>query len=143
MAYFVWADDMAIDNGPIDDDHRKLIEQVNLLHTATSAGRGSEVVEQLLKQVVADTEQHLRHEEHEMELVGFPDLERHKQGHAKFVAQLHELQRKQQEGSLTVASRLSGVLRDWLSLHIRRNDKELRNFLRQKNRANAARPALK
>ena len=31
MAYFQWADDMVIDNGPIDQDHRKLVEQVNAL----------------------------------------------------------------------------------------------------------------
>lgn len=143
MAYFVWADDMVIDNGIIDQDHRKLIEQVNALHTATSEGRGGEVVEQLLQQVIVDTETHLRHEEREMEQVGFPDLEHHKQSHALFVAQLRELQHKQNTGSLTVASRLSSTLRDWLSLHIRRNDKELRTFLLQKNRASVARPALK
>ena len=38
MAYFQWADDMVIDNGPIDQDHRKLVEQVNALHTATTEG---------------------------------------------------------------------------------------------------------
>ncbi len=36
MAYFEWAQDMVIDNGPIDADHRRLIDQVNELHTATS-----------------------------------------------------------------------------------------------------------
>ena len=44
MAYFEWAQDMVIDNGPIDQDHRKLVEQVNALHTATTEGRGQEVV---------------------------------------------------------------------------------------------------
>ena len=48
MAYFEWADDMVIDNGPIDQDHRKLVEQVNALHTATTEGRGQEVVGALL-----------------------------------------------------------------------------------------------
>ena len=43
MAYFQWADDRVIDNGPIDQDHRKLVEQVNALHTATTEGRGQEV----------------------------------------------------------------------------------------------------
>ena len=36
MAYFEWAQDMVIDDGPIDADHRRLIDQVNELHTATS-----------------------------------------------------------------------------------------------------------
>ena len=134
MAYFEWADDMVIDNGPIDADHRKLIEQVNTLHSATSQGRGQDVVAQLLSSVIADTQEHLRREEQLMERAKFPNLERHKQGHAKFVEQLHDLQQKQQNGSITVASQLSSVLRDWLSLHIRRGDKELLQFLRQQER---------
>lgn len=137
MAYFVWADDMVIDHGTIDQDHRKLVDQVNALHTATIDGRGNEIVGQLLERVIADTEEHLRHEEHEMALAQFPDLERHKHTHVLFVAQLHELQRKHREGSMTVASQLSTTLRDWLSLHIRRNDRELRVFLQKKNRATA------
>ena len=48
MAYFVWADDMVIDNGPIDQDHQNLVDQVNQLHTATMDGRGHEMVEELL-----------------------------------------------------------------------------------------------
>ena len=123
-----------IDNGPIDADHRKLIEQVNTLHSATSQGRGQDVVAQLLSSVIADTQEHLRREEQLMERAKFPNLERHKQGHAKFIEQLHDLQQKQQNGSITVASQLSSVLRDWLSLHIRRGDKELLQFLRQQER---------
>ena len=92
MAYFEWAQDMVIDNGPIDDDHRKLVEQVNLLHSATSQGRGQDVVAQLLGSIVADTQEHLRREEHLMEVAKFPDLERHKQGHARFVQELRQLQ---------------------------------------------------
>lgn len=134
MAYFEWADDMVIDNGPIDDDHRKLVEQVNVLHSATSQGRGQEMVAQLLGSSIADTQEHLRREEHLMELAKFPDLERHKQGHAKFVDKLRDLQQKHQSGSITVASQLSTLLRDWLSLHIRRGDKELARFLQQKER---------
>lgn len=57
MAYFVWADDMVIDNGTIDQDHRKLVDQVNALHTATIDGRGNEIVGQLLERVIADTEE--------------------------------------------------------------------------------------
>ena len=134
MAYFEWADDMVIDNGPIDADHRKLVEQVNTLHSATSQGRGQEVVSQLLASVIADTQEHLRREERLMEQARFPHLERHKEGHAKFVEQLRDLQHKQENGSITVASQLSTVLRDWLSLHIRRGDKELLQFLRQQER---------
>ena len=84
MAYFEWAQDMVIDNGPIDDDHRKLVEQVNLLQSATSKGRGQDVVAKLLGSIVAATQENLRREEHLQEVPKFPDLEGNKKRSASF-----------------------------------------------------------
>ena len=139
MAYFQWADDMVIDNGPIDQDHRKLVEQVNALHTATTEGRGQEVVGALLAALIHDTVQHIQREEQQMAALGYPHLEQHQKGHALFVADLHGLRTKYQSGGITVAAQLSTLLRDWLSLHIRRYDKDMVGFIRQKNRQ--SRPA--
>jgi hemerythrin-like metal-binding protein len=132
MAYFEWADDLAIDHGPIDQDHRHLVDLVNQLHTATSQGRGREVIESVLGQLLAYTREHLAREEALMREVGFPRLEQHQIGHAHFIGQLEDLKRRYDEGSLIVASQLSTVLRDWLSLHIRRSDKEARAFVEQR-----------
>ena len=134
MAYFEWADDMVIDGGPIDEDHRRLVDQVNALHTATSEGKGRDVVAALLHEVIESTREHLRREEQIMAQMGFPNLDGHKKGHNYFMDELYALERKQQEGSITVAAQLSSVLRDWLSLHIRRNDKELLRFHRNQAR---------
>ncbi len=132
MAYFEWADDLAIDaGGPIDQDHRHLVDMVNALHTATSEGRGREVVGPILEELIAYTDAHLRREEQEMARVRFPTLEEHLRWHRKFIADLNDLRRRYEAGSVTVAAQLSMVLRDWLSLHIRRSDRELREFLRQ------------
>ena len=137
MAYFEWADDMVIDNGPIDKGHQILVRQVNELHTATSEGRGHEVVGRLLDELIRDTVEHIRREEQEMARMGYPRLVQHKQGHDQFVADLQGLQRKFEGGSSTVASQLSTVLRDWLSLHIRRYDKDMLKFTQQQSRSRA------
>lgn len=130
MAYFEWADDLVIDHGPIDQDHRKLVAMVNELHTATSQGSGQIVVAKILDALIHYTADHLRMEEQLMASVNFPNLEKHKLGHRLFIDSLHDLRQKYKAGSITVASQLSTVLRDWLSLHIRRNDKELLSFLK-------------
>lgn len=134
MAYFEWADDMEIDRGPIDDDHKNLVRLVNELHTATSAGRGHEVIEKIMHELINYTKDHLEREEHIMAALQFPNLERHKQGHQLFAKKLNELQAKYDAGSITVPSQLSTVLRDWLSLHIRRSDKEIKVFLQKKEK---------
>lgn len=131
MAYFEWADDMVIDHGPIDKDHRQLVDLVNALHTATTDGRGQEIVAKILDDLVGYTVEHLRREEHLMESNKFPNLTRHKMGHDKFMEKIRELKQKYDAGSITVASQLSTVLRDWLSLHIRRDDKEMLVFLKK------------
>ena len=130
MAYFEWADDMVIDNGVIDADHQQLVTLVNRLHTATSEGQGQEIVDQVLQEVLTYTIEHLRREESLMASVNFPNLVGHKAGHERFILRLKTLQAKYESGSVTVASQLSTVLRDWLSIHIRRDDKELRQFLK-------------
>lgn len=140
MAYFEWADDLVIDHGPIDADHLKLVGLVNELHTATSEGRGMEIVGNILDQLIDYTVEHLRREEAHMAEVHFPNLERHKLGHQKFIDDLHALQKKFEAGSITVASQLSTVLRDWLSLHIRRGDKEILNFIKKTATQNKAKP---
>lgn len=137
MAYFEWAEDMAIDDGPIDEDHKKLVDLVNELHTATSEGRGQEVVEKVMTELITYTKAHLEREEQIMESLHFPNLANHRIGHNHFAEKLRTLQAKYEAGSMTVASQLSTVLRDWLSLHIRRSDKEIKVFLQK--RAKAAR----
>jgi hemerythrin len=132
MAYFEWADDMVIDGGPIDSDHKKLVDLVNELHSATTEGRGFEVIEKIMTELIGYTREHLEREEQLMASLRFPNLERHKIGRMHFAKQLDELQKKYSEGSLTVASQLSTVLRDWLSLHIRRSDKEIKVFLEKR-----------
>lgn len=131
MAYFEWADDLVIDNGPIDADHMQLVDIVNQLHTATTLGQGQEIVEDLMKKLMDYTLGHLQREEQLMASVNFPNLVNHKIGHGKFIERLNELQKKYDAGSFTVASQLSTVLRDWLSIHIRRSDKELKVFLKK------------
>ncbi len=132
MAYFEWAQDMEIDQGPIDADHQNLVRLVNELHDATTEGRGREVVGKILDELIRYTSEHLHKEEASMAAAGFPHLERHKIGHQAFIDQLHKLQGRYQAGSVAVAAQLSTVLRDWLSLHIRRSDKELLAFLRRR-----------
>lgn len=134
MAYFEWAKDMEIDGGSIDADHMQLVDLVNQLHTATALGTGQDVVEKILNELIAYTVEHLRREEQLMESLQFPNLGPHRVGHEKFMQRIHALKAKYDAGSISVASQLSAVLRDWLSLHIRRSDKEIKVFLQKRAR---------
>lgn len=130
MAYFEWAADLVIDNGPLDADHRALIALVNELHTATSQGLGQDVVADVMEQLITYTEQHFAREEHVMQAAKFAQFEAHQRAHQELIKLLRGLQARHGEGSITTAAQLSTLLRDWLSLHIRRSDRELRDVLK-------------
>ncbi|MDD2924504.1 bacteriohemerythrin [Rhodoferax sp.] len=138
MAYFEWGVDLVIDNGPIDEDHKVLVSLVNELHTATSQGQGHDMVENLLQRLVSHTRDHLQREEHIMSAAQFPQLTEHLVGHNDFMDKLLELQEKYRAGSITVAPQLSALLRDWLSIHIRRYDRELLVFMKKSQKAQQA-----
>ena len=142
MAYFKWADDLVIDNGAIDQDHRQLVDLVNELHTATNLGRGQEIVSKILDALVGYTADHFQREENLMVASKFPNLANHKLGHDQFMEDIRALQNKFTAGSITVASQLSTVLRDWLSIHIRRDDKEIKIFLQKPRPAKITAPLL-
>lgn len=134
MAFFEWADDFVIDNGPIDADHLQLVALVNELHTATTQGTGHEVVGDIIDRLIGYTHQHFTREEQIMASVRFPGLVAHQTTHQQIILQIEDLKRKHERGSITVASQLSTLLRDWLSVHIRRSDKELLFFLKEVGR---------
>lgn len=134
MAFFEWADDFVIDEGPIDADHLQLVELVNELHTATKQGTGHEVVGDIMDRLIGYTHQHFAREEQIMASVKFSGLVAHQAGHQKIIKQIDALKKKHEEGSITVASQLSTLLRDWLSVHIRRSDKELLFFMKNEGK---------
>lgn len=124
MTYFIWADDMSVGNTLLDHDHRKLVDLVNELHTATSRGEGREVVGEVLGKLLAYTQEHFQREEHHMERVQYSKITEHKRQHRDLLEKVLDLQARFEAGHITVAAQVSTLLCDWLSIHIRRDDKQ-------------------
>jgi hemerythrin-like metal-binding protein len=131
MSYFEWADDMVVDHGSLDADHMKAVDLLNELHSATTLGQGREVVGPLLAKLVTASAEHIEREEQFMAAINFPGLSEHQLGHIEFMLNLEVLQEKYERGCITVASQLSTVLRDWVSVHIRRYDKQIYFFMQK------------
>jgi hemerythrin len=135
MTYFKWGADLSVGNSFIDHDHRRLIGYVNDLHSATTKGKGREVVESILVALIKYTQEHFQREEHHMERMHFAGIEAHKQQHRELLQQVLALQEKYKEGHITVAAQVSHLLRDWLSLHIMKSDKKLAAAIRKVEKA--------
>jgi len=125
VAFFPWSEDLSVGNALIDQDHRRLIELVNELNEATRCGAGREVVGEVLAALCEYTRDHFRREEEYMERLRYPALAAHRREHQDLLDKVVELQRRFNENDVTVAARVSTLLRDWLSIHIARSDRQL------------------
>lgn len=135
MSFFPWNDDLSVGNALLDHDHRKLIGLVNELHSATSRGAGMEVVGKVLAELAAYAREHFQREEHHMERVRYPALDAHRCEHRELLEKVDALQHRFRNGDVTVAARVSMLLRDWLSIHIARSDRLLAAMIQSEGSA--------
>ena len=55
MSFFEWKERMSVGDDMVDSDHQKLIGYLNEMHEAMIAGRGKQVVGEILDKLVAYT----------------------------------------------------------------------------------------
>ncbi|MBT1074831.1 bacteriohemerythrin [Geobacter grbiciae] len=132
MALITWNDSLSVKVKQFDDQHKKLVEMLNQLFDAMKAGKGSLVVGDILKQLIAYTQTHFAAEERLMKQYGYADLEIHKKEHNALVVQVLDLQKQFQDGKAVLTQNVMTFLRDWLSKHIQGDDKKYGVFFNGK-----------
>ena len=131
-----WRDELSIDNGQIDRDHRKLINIINRFEEEVTMGGLRSALENLHHYGI----EHFVREEKIMIAEGFPDVASHRKEHADLTHQLSTIIELFNMSSFAtdgprIRSRTTDLLRKWLIDHIIRRDIALRDFLRQKRGA--------
>lgn len=122
-----WDDAMTTGIPKVDEQHKDLIRQLNVLIEAMSQGKGRQQIEKLLDYLTDYALNHFGYEEKCMEEYRCPVAAKNKDAHAKFVERFLALRAEiQKEGPtprLVIEAR--HVLSDWLVNHILRVDSKL------------------
>ncbi|ANA39328.1 bacteriohemerythrin [Geobacter anodireducens] len=132
MALISWSDSLSVKVKQFDDQHKKLVDMVNQLFDAMKAGKGNQVMGDILKSLIQYTQTHFAAEERVLKQHGYPDLEAHKKEHNALVMQVLDLQKQLQEGKSVLTQHVMTFLRDWLSKHIQGDDKKYGVYLNGK-----------
>jgi hemerythrin len=123
MAFFEWINDLSTGVNAMDDEHKKLIDIMNRLHTEAKANAGLATLRATVDELAKYTKKHFADEEVYLEKIKFDKLDIHKRIHAdlleKFGAHIKEFE---STGKLTDA--FFKFLQLWLSAHIRGIDKQ-------------------
>ena len=114
----------------IDSQHREIIERVNQIADSVAKRNHSEVVQEILGELILFTHEHFALEERFMVEHGFPDMESHVEEHRRLLQQLNNLIKEDlRTPRRNKAALVSAFLTDWAEQHILQTDKELGEFL--------------
>jgi hemerythrin len=81
MALIEWNDSLKLGIAVVDRQHERLVAIINRLHEATIEGRGTDVISEILDELIIYTATHFRMEEKYFAQFEYPDAEEHKREH--------------------------------------------------------------
>lgn len=132
MAFIEWSEKFLTGVKEADEQHKKLVEVVNELYEAMKQGKGKEVLDKILDELVKYADYHFSTEETLMSKYGFPELAAHKKEHENFKVKIKEFLEKKAKGEVTLSIEVMNFLKEWLVKHIMGTDKKYGPFLQQK-----------
>ena len=123
MAVFSWNDSYSVKVAKCDQQHMRLFDIINQLADAMRMGKGQDVVNQVVTDLLDYTNTHFQEEEALLQKANYPQLEAHQEMHRIFVKKVQSLQSQAQMGKRVNAAQLLSLMRDWLVNHIQKADK--------------------
>lgn len=129
MTIFEWSDQLSVGVKEIDEQHKRLIDYINVLHDAIQAGENREGVEKLLDDLIKYTEFHFSTEERMMYQYLYVSRLAHKEGHEHLLFQVRQLQQDLHKQTVPITWATLEFLKEWLLDHILHADKLMGEYL--------------
>ena len=121
----VWREQLSVGNDIIDNDHKYLIEIINLIEQSF-ATKNLNALAEALDSLTQYSKSHFAHEEKIAHAVGYKQVAYLNRSHGGLIKQLdkakNELNEISQEWSSEIVEHFSHFLRDWLINHVIKED---------------------
>lgn len=131
MQKFIWDDSLGVGVGMIDDDHKVLIDQINMLIDAVLQGGDEVLTASVLNTLVDYTTYHFGREQQLMEELSYPESDVHLREHRLLVKKVRDIQGEYQAGKALDGEILT-FLKVWLTQHILKSDQAFGVFLKSR-----------
>ncbi|MGD0736785.1 MAG: bacteriohemerythrin [Terracidiphilus sp.] len=131
MAFMTWNNQYSVGVASMDDQHSVLFRILNELHDAMKQGHAQTVTGPLLRNLVDYTHRHFASEEALMTTAAYPGLAAHRAKHRDLIKQVDAFAARFEHGDIMLSIDLFNFLRDWLTTHIQKDDKEYGPWLSQ------------
>jgi hemerythrin-like metal-binding protein len=131
MAFMTWDDRFSVGIKSIDEQHTVLFGILNDLYDAMKKGQAQTVTGPLLHKLANYTSRHFSSEEAMMATTGYAGLEAHRVKHRDLIKQVEQHIARFERGDIMLSVDLFNFLRDWLTTHIQKTDKEYGPWLKE------------
>ena len=126
-----WLPDYAIGVQEIDEDHQRLFSLAGQLQAFMRAGKGSEVLQDLLNELVEYTSYHFAHEEEFMQRIGYPHYREHCREHRDLGSKVRLMKERLEFGEINMTNEVMHFVADWLKCHTTTTDRRIGTYMRR------------
>ncbi len=129
-----WSDDLSVHVEKIDEQHKELIGKINNLLNACKEGKGSQYINDIVSFLEKYVVFHFSTEEEYMQAYNYPNIEEHRREHKYFLENFNKIKEEHlAKGEILLATlRLNDLLIKWLINHIKKTDRAIGDFLKNK-----------
>jgi len=132
LPYMMWKESYTVGVAEIDYDHKKLVELINKVVSASSYKMGDDYSQKIFDKLISYTKYHLAREESLMAEYDYPDRKNHIIQHRKFIEKVDYFCSNLGTGGKTSYPEIFDFLKNWLIKHICKTDKKLGIFIQAK-----------
>lgn len=132
MAILEWNENFSVTVKELDDQHKKLVNILNVLHNAMKKGEGKLKINLTLDELVSYTKFHFAHEEKLMKQYNYPTYTAHKKEHEDLIQKVVDYLSQFNSGKTVLPAQLIQFLKEWIVNHIGQSDKKYGPFLSEK-----------
>jgi hemerythrin len=124
MALMEWSSNFSVGVKAIDEQHKGLVETLNALHSAMLSGQTKTTTGPLLTKLAKYTKDHFTAEEAMLKRTRYPGYTAHHAKHIDLSRQVEQYVKRFESGEITLSVHLMTFLRDWLTTHIQKEDRD-------------------
>jgi hemerythrin len=121
MAKIFWTNQLNVGIEVIDNQHRRIVDYINLLDDAVTSGHAREDIRILINDLVDYTISHFGFEESLQEEAAYPFIKAHQKVHGLFTRRVADFQTRFDNGE-DISENLHSLLTTWLLNHIKHDD---------------------
>lgn len=136
MALIEWDDSLRLGIAVVDRQHERLVGIINRLHQATIEGRGTDVIGEILDELIIYTATHFSMEEKYFAQFDYADAAEHKREHDALIEKVSafasDFEKALRDSRSDLAKELLQFLQIWWRYHMMETDSKFVALFKQK-----------